>query len=214
MVIPNMTPTKNLRIAIQKNGRLRYPSLDYIVSLGLVFNPEDMDKQMVVGCLNSEIELLFVRNSDIPEYVKSGVADFGIVGENVLYERGDNLPIVKKLGFGKCDLIIASPEKSNIKSVADLNDERIATSYPNSLRKFLSENGVRASMIVINGSVEIATSLNLADAVCDITQTGNTLRCYNLIPFATILKSEAVLIESPFKSKNKELFLEKVFKKL
>lgn len=206
MVILNMTPTKKLRIAIQKNGRLRYPSLDYITSLGLVFDPEDINKQMVVGCLNAEIELLFVRNSDIPEYVKSGVADFGIVGENVLYERGDSLPIIKKLGFGQCALVVAAPLGAEIKTIQGLQDERIATSYPNSLKRFLVGNNINASVVVINGSVEITPALNLADAICDITQTGDTLRQNNLKPIATVLESQAVLITSPFNNDKKEIF--------
>jgi ATP phosphoribosyltransferase len=201
-----MTPTRNLRIAIQKNGRLKYPSLEYISSLGLVFETEDMDKQMIVGCLNNEIELLFVRNSDIPEYVKSGVADFGIVGENVLYERGDDLSIVKELGFGKCNLVIASLADSCIKTVADLHDERIATSYPNSLKRFLVETSINASLVVINGSVEITPALNLVDAICDITQTGYTLRQNNLTPIAIVLESQAVLITSPFSNNKKQMF--------
>lgn len=201
-----MTLIRNLRIAIQKNGRLRYPSLNYVTSLGLVFDLEDLDRQMVVGCLNSAVELLFVRNSDIPEYVKSGVADFGIVGENVLYERSDNLPIVKELGFGKCDLIIASPTDSCIKTVPDLYDERIATSYPNSLKRFLVVNNINASVVVINGSVEITPALNLADAICDITQTGRTLKQNNLTPIATVMKSQAVLITSPFNNDQKQIF--------
>ncbi len=204
-----MTSNKNIRIAIQKQGRLQDPSLDFINSLGFEFNRAQLG-ELIITCTNAPIEILFVRNSDIPEYIKAGVADFGIVGQNVIYERKENYKIIKRLGFGRCKLVIASPKKSSIRTVGDLQDERIATSYVNSLQQFLRKNNINASLININGSVEIAPVLGLSDAVCDITQTGNTLKAYKLQPIATILKSEAVLIESPFANKNKNIILDKI----
>jgi ATP phosphoribosyltransferase len=144
--------------------------------------------QSVVG----DIEPLLVRNSDIPVYVNYGIADFGIVGENVLLEQNCKLKIVKKLGFGKCSLIIAAP-----KGVKDLFEERIATSYPNTLRKYLRKKKINASIIKINGSVEICPALGLCDAVCDITQTGKTLKENKLKIIEKVLDSQAVLIKSP-----------------
>lgn len=204
-----MTTGKNIRIAIQKQGRLQDPSLDFINSLGFQFDRAEIGG-LIITCTNAPIEILFVRNSDIPEYVKAGVADFGIVGENVIYERKENYKIIKRLGFGKCKLVIASPQESPIRTINDLQDERIATSYMNSLQQFLKEKKINASLININGSVEIAPVLGLSDAICDITQTGNTLKAYKLQIIETILESEAVFIESPFANKNKDVVLEKI----
>lgn len=149
-----------------------------------------------------------VRNSDIPVYVGDGVADFGIVGENVLIEQECRLPMVKKLGFGKCSLVIAAP-----KMIKDLSEERIATSYPNTLKKYLREKKINASIIKINGSVEICPGLGLSDAICDITQTGQTLRKNGLKVVEKILDSEAVLVSSPFTSKEKAIKFEKLLTK-
>jgi len=130
--------------------------------------------------------------------VNSGVADFGIVGENVLIEQECRLPVIKKLGFGKCSLIIAAPEM-----LKDLSEERIATSYPNTLKKYLRKNRINASIIKINGSVEICPGLGLSDAVCDITQTGQTLKENNLKVVEKILDSQAVLVSSPLRRQGK-----------
>lgn len=205
-----MLKTKKIRIAIQKNGRLCEASLLYLKTVGLKFNLENSGRY-IVPCFNKDLDLLLVRNSDIPEYVKNGVADFGIVGRNVLYEHKEKFKVLCKLGFGLCKLIIAVPSDGSIKTVRDLGGERIATSYPSSLKKFLAERRINASVITINGSVEIAPEIGLADAVCDITQTGNTLKQYGLKPIVAILESEAVLIESPFENKKKAEF-KKMFK--
>lgn len=188
-----MIKTKPLRIAIQKNGRLRKASLAFLKSLGLKFNLKK-NSRYVVPCNNANLELLLVRNSDIPEYVKNNAADFGIVGQNVLYEKPNEFKILRKLGFGRCRLVIAVPRGGSIKTIKDLSGERIATSYPNSLKAFLAKRGLPASIIPIKGSVEIAPEIGLADAVCDITQTGKTLRKHKLKILTTIVKSQAVLI--------------------
>jgi len=195
---------KKIRIAVQKGGRLKAPSLEFLKSIGLEF--ESKETGLTSQCLNADVEILYVRNCDIPQYVKYGVADYGIVGENVLIERKSNLKIEKRLGFGKCRLVIAVPERSNIKRIKDLREERIATSYPNTLKGFLRRNGINASMIEINGSVELCPSLNLSDAVCDITQTGRTLEENNLKIITEIMDSEAVLISNPSLNNGKILF--------
>ncbi len=185
------TLSKKIRIAVQNNGRLSKSSLEFLANLGLKFRKSD--RQLITSCRNSNVEILYVRNGDIPEYISQNVADFGIVGENVLIEREAKLKIEQKLGFGECSLIIAVPNDSPIKAVADLQEERIATSYPRTLKKFLSENGLRASIVDIRGSVEIAPSLNLADAICDITQSGSTLKKNKLRVIAKIFDSRAVV---------------------
>ena len=129
---------KKIRIAIQKRGRLRDPSLEFLKSVGLKFSSGLSEgSQLILGCSNEDIELLFVRNSDIPQYVKAGVADYGILGENVLVEKKCKLSVIRKLGFGKCSLVIAAPYGSEIKTIFDLSEERIATSYLNILKVFL-----------------------------------------------------------------------------
>lgn len=194
-----------LKIAIQNNGRLSDGSISFLRSLGLKFDSNG--RNLITWCKNFDLCILYVRNSDIPEYVECGVADFGIVGENVLCEKLSSLNVVKKLGFGSCRLVIAAPEDSNIETVYDLNGRRIATSYPESLSVFLRKYGVDSVIVRLNGSVEIAPGLNIAEAVCDITQTGRTLAENNLKPVIEILKSQAVLVESPFKTDEKNIFL-------
>lgn len=198
----------NIRIAVQKEGRLRNPSLEYLESLSLEFSKEN-GRTLVVPCKNDDVEILYVRHSDIPQYVQNGAADFAIVGGNVLYEKNFNIKEVKKLDFGKCSLVIAVPLVSPIQKIQDLEGERIATSYPNSLRKFLQKQKINAAIIEIKGSVEVAPVLGLADAICDLTQTGTTLKENALKPIETLFYSMAVLIESPFESKQKNEFINK-----
>ena len=148
----------------------------------------------------------FVRYGDIPQYVQSGAADFGIVGQNILYENKFNIKVIKELGFGECKLIIAAPKRSPIKSPQDLEGERIATSYPNSLRKYLKKEGCGATIVKIRGGVEAAPAIGLADAICDLTQTGTTLKANGLKIISTVLESQAVLIESRFTTPKMERF--------
>lgn len=198
----------NIRIAIQKEGRLRNPSLEYLESLGLQF-PKQNGRTLVVPCKNADAEILYVRHSDVPQYVQNGAADFAIVGDNVLYEKDFKIREVENLNFGKCSLVIAVPLDSSIQKIQDLEGERIATSYPNSLRKFLQKQKINAAIIEIRGSVEIAPALGLADAICDLTQTGNTLKENSLKPIETLFDSMAVFIESPFESMRKDEFIKK-----
>ncbi len=198
----------NIRIAIQKEGRLRNPSLEYLESLGLEFS-KDNGRTLIVPCKNADVEILYVRHSDVPQYVQSGAADFAIVGGNVLYENNFKIREVKKLDFGMCSLVIAVPIVFPIQKTQELEGERIATSYPNSLRKFLQKQKINAVIIEIKGAVEVAPALGLADAICDLTQTGNTLKENALKPIATLFNSTAVFIESPFESKQKNEFIYK-----
>lgn len=188
----------NIRIAIQSKGRLASSSEEYLSSLGIEF--ESNGRNYRVNSKNLPVEIIYLRDDDIPEYVEFGVVDFGIIGENVLNEKRSKVRIVRKLGFSKCSLVIAVPEDSSIRSLKDLEGERIATSYPKILRKFLRSQGIHAVTVLLKGSVEIAPSLCLADAVFDLVQSGETLRENNLKPLFTVMESQAVLIQNPFLS--------------
>ena len=190
-----MIEKSKIRIAIQKDGRLKEKSVLFLASLGIKCLPNG--RKLFSPCPDTGVELLFLRNDDIPEYVARSVADFGIVGQNLLAEKGSRVKVVKTLGFSKCKLVIAVPYDSPIKDIKKLEGERIATSYPRLLKEFLIKNRINAAVIPIKGSVEITTGVNLADAICDITKTGQTLKDHDLQPIATILESEAVLIQSP-----------------
>lgn len=201
------TPERQ-RIAIQKSGRLYQASMDLFTSRGLVFAPEG--RSLIRACENFDIDLLLLRDDDIPEYVRAGVADFGIVGQNVLAEKGIDLPVVEKLDFGKCKLLIAVPQESRIKTPEGLEGKRIATSYPKLLSGFLKSKGVEAVIVAISGSTEITPELDLADAICDIVQTGSTLKAHNLVPLCVIMESQAVLVESPQSKQAKKRFLSQI----
>jgi ATP phosphoribosyltransferase len=181
----------NLSIALQKKGRLLEPSLNYLRSKGLEFEWND---EIKVTCSNAAVDLIFVRDDDIPQYVQTGAADFGIVGQNVLLEKDVQCVELEQLGFGECDLVLAVPEEGSIETLSDLQGMRIATSYPVLLRQFLSEKGIFASVIKIEGSVEVAPELNLADAVCDLTQSGRTLKEHKLKVLCPLMKSQSVFV--------------------
>ena len=203
----------NIIIAIQKDGRLMEDSLALLKSWSYYCNAP-VDRKIINKCKDSSVEILFVRQCDIPQYVQSGVADFGIIGSNILYENDYNIDVVKELDFGRCSLIIAVPNESSINKTSDLEGERIATSYPNSMKKMLKKANVRSSIVEIAGSVEAAPMLGLADAVCDITQTGESLKVNKLRIIETIFESQAVLIESPYISKLKTSFKKKIIKEI
>jgi len=181
-----------LTIAIQNKGRLYNDSVKLLERVGITF--DQTDRELMIRSTNRKCNILFLRDDDIPQCVSEGFADFGIVGENVAYEDGVSLTILKKLGFGQCKLVIAVPEKSCIDNISMLDSERIATSYPRILKQYLASQNIEASIIKLSGSVEVAPALGIADAVCDLTQTGSTLKENKLRTLATILKSEAVLI--------------------
>ena len=183
-----------LKIAIQKSGRLNQASFEYLRERGLTFS--ENGHSLIQPSTNYPLDILYLRDDDIPEYVSRGVADFGIVGENVLQEKQVATRIVQKLPFAECRLVIAVPENSSIRNANDLEGERIATTYPYLLSQFLSERGISAAVIPISGSVEITPELNLADAICDLVQSGATLKAHRLKPLETVLESQAVLITS------------------
>ena len=196
---------------MQKSGRLRELSLKFFSELGVCI-PEDNDnsRALIVTSSCGAAEFLFVRHGDIPAYVQSGVADFAIVGGNILEEGQFKVQTIKTLPFGECRLAIAVPLNSAIAAVGDLDGERIATSYPNSLRKYLRQQRVNASLIEISGSVEISPALGLADAICDLVQSGATLKENNLHTVFTIFDSSAVVIESPYQHILKNCWRERI----
>lgn len=183
---------KTLKIAIQKSGRLNEKSVELLKNCGLSF--ENYKSSLISPVSNFPLEILFLRDDDIPEYVQDGIADLGIVGENVINETEVDVAYLQKLGFGKCSLKLAIPNNSPVQSIADLNGKSIATSYPVILKKFLANNNVEADIRTISGSVEIAPGLGLSDAICDLVSTGGTLISNGLKPFGDVMYSEAVLI--------------------
>jgi ATP phosphoribosyltransferase len=183
---------KTLKIAIQKSGRLNEKSVELLKNCGLSF--ENYKSSLISNVSNFPLEILFLRDDDIPEYVQDGIADLGIVGENVISETGVEVSFLQMLGFGKCTLKLAVQTHSTIENIADLNGKSIATSYPVILKKFLNDNKINAEIRTISGSVEIAPGLGLSDAIFDIVSTGGTLKSNGLKPFAEVMKSEAVLI--------------------
>lgn len=183
---------KTLKIAIQKSGRLNEKSVELLKNCGLSF--ENYKSSLISNVSNFPLEILFLRDDDIPEYVQDGIADLGIVGENVISETGVDVSFLQKLGFGKCTLKLAVQTHSTIENISDLNGKSIATSYPVILKNFLDKNNISADIRTISGSVEIAPGLGLSDAIFDIVSTGGTLKSNGLKPFAEVMKSEAVLI--------------------
>ncbi|WP_114937208.1 ATP phosphoribosyltransferase [Mucilaginibacter endophyticus] len=185
---------KTLKIAIQKSGRLNEKSVELLKNCGLNF--ENYKSSLISPVSNFPLEILFLRDDDIPEYVQDGIADLGIVGENVIQETEVEVSYLQRLGFGKCSLKIAVPNNSDISSLADLHGKAIATTYPAILGKFLKEQNITSDIRTISGSVEISPGLGLSDAICDLVSTGGTLKSNGLKPFADVMSSEAVLIGS------------------
>ncbi|MEJ6981470.1 ATP phosphoribosyltransferase [Pedobacter sp. P351] len=183
---------KTLKIAIQKSGRLNEKSVELLKNCGLSF--ENYKSSLISPVSNFPLEILFLRDDDIPEYVQDGIADLGIVGENVINETEVDVAYLQKLGFGKCSLKLAIPNNSEIRAISDLNGKSIATSYPVILEKFLATHNVKSDIRTISGSVEIAPGLGLSDAICDLVSTGGTLISNGLKPFGDVMYSEAVLI--------------------
>jgi len=183
---------KTLKIAIQKSGRLNEKSVELLKNCGLSF--ENYKSSLISTVSNFPLEILFLRDDDIPEYVQDGIADIGLVGENVIAETKVEVAYLQRLGFGKCKLKLAVPVNSDIKEIADLEGKAVATSYPVILEKFLKEKNINADIKMISGSVEIAPGLGLSDAIFDIVSTGGTLKSNGLKPFADVMSSEAILI--------------------
>jgi len=181
-----------LKIAIQKSGRLYEQSVQLLKECGIELN--NGNRQLKVKASNFPAEAYFLRDDDIPQYVSDNVADVGIVGENVVFEKEKDLKVVSKLGFGRCRLSIAVPKNIDYKEASDLNGLKIATSYTVLLQKFLDENNLKAEIHEISGSVEIAPGIGLADAICDLVSSGSTLFTNNLKEVEVILDSQAVLV--------------------
>lgn len=194
----------NLKLALQKKGRLSDKSLELLKLCGL--DIETYSERLMVSARNFNLDLLFLRDDDIPEYVQDGVADIGIVGEDVVYEKKADVNISEKLGFGRCRLMIAAPDNAVLNSVADMNGKTIATSYPNILKVYLSANKINAKIIEISGSVEIAPSLGVADLICDIVSTGTTLMMNKLKKSFTVFDSEAIMISNNSLNQDEEKF--------
>ncbi|NLF25634.1 MAG: ATP phosphoribosyltransferase [Deltaproteobacteria bacterium] len=181
------------RLALQKSGRLSEESVRLLKECGIDFQNSVGSKLLRAESQNFPMEFLFLRDDDIPGYVEDGVVDAGIVGLNVVRERGAKVDVVEELGFGACRLALAASKGSPYQSLQDLDGKRIATSYPRILRDYLAQKGMSAEIHEISGSVEIAPSIGLADAICDLVSTGSTLVANGLREIETVMQSQAVL---------------------
>jgi len=184
-----------LKIAIQKSGRLNEDSIQILKDCGISIN--NGNDQLKAEASNFPLEVLYLRNSDIPQYLIDGVVDIAIVGDNLLVEKGKHIEVIQKLGFSKCKVSVAVPKAFNYNSIQDLAGLRIATSYPNTVNEYFDSFGLKVDIHQISGSVEIAPNIGLADAIVDIVSSGSTLFKNNLREVEVILKSEAVLAVSP-----------------
>ncbi len=203
---------QKLKIALQRSGRLSEDSMNLLKKCGIRFS-NGLGK-LRTEAENFPLEIYFLRDDDIPEYVADGVADIGIVGENILGENQKTVEIIEKLNFGKCRLSLAVPKNFVYQSLKDFEGKRIATSYPNILRKFFVRNAVNAEIHTISGSVEIAPSIGLADAVCDLVSSGSTLFSNGLREVETVMNSEAVLVSRPARDAGLQAILDKLLFRL
>ncbi|WP_428740236.1 ATP phosphoribosyltransferase [Tenacibaculum sp.] len=184
-----------LKIAIQKSGRLNQDSLQILKDCGIsIDNGKD---QLKASASNFPLEVFYLRNGDIPQYLKDGVVDIAIIGENLLIEKGNEIQFIEKLGFSKCKVSLAVPKGETYNGISYFQNKKIATSYPNTVQSFLDKNNIQAQLHIINGSVEIAPNIGLADGICDIVSSGSTLFKNNLKEVEVLLTSEAVLAVSP-----------------
>ena len=197
-----------LKIAIQKSGRLNEESIQILKDCGIAIN--NGNDQLKAEAANFSLEVLYLRNSDIPQYLIDGVVDAAIVGDNLLIEKGKTIQVIEKLGFSKCKVSIAVPKSFDYKSIQDLEGLRIATSYPNTVNDYFSSKGVQVELHQISGSVEIAPNIGLSDAIVDIVSSGSTLFKNNLKEVEVIFKSEAVLAVSPKISAAANVILDKL----
>ncbi|HEU4555955.1 MAG TPA: ATP phosphoribosyltransferase [Chitinophaga sp.] len=197
-----------LRLAIQKSGRLHDDSMKLLKECGIDIN--NGVNRLKTEASNFPLEVFFLRDDDIPQYIEDGVADIGMVGENVVLEKNKQVQVVEKLGFGKCRLSVAVPKAMEYNGVKDLHKMRIATSYPVIVDDFLKKNSIQAEIHEISGSVEIAPGIGLADAICDLVSSGSTLFMNGLKEAEVILKSEAVLIANSNLDAGLQQLLEKL----
>ena len=201
-----------LKIAVQKSGRLYDHSLQLLKECGIEVS--NGTRQLKVVAFNFPVEVYFLRDDDIPQYVYDGVADVGFVGENVVYEKNKDISVVNKLGFGRCRLSIAVPKNMQYKSVADLQNLKIATSYTTLLQSFLDAKKINAEIHEISGSVEIAPGIGLADAICDLVSSGSTLLTNGLKEAEVVLDSEAVLIANKNLTAENKKILDKLIMRI
>ena len=197
-----------LKIAIQKSGRLNEDSIQILKDCGIAIN--NGNDQLKAEATNFSLEVLYLRNSDIPQYLIDGVVDVAIVGDNLLLEKAKNIQVIEKLGFSKCKVSIAVPKSFEYNSIQDLEGLRIATSYPNTVNDYFSSKGVQVELHQISGSVEIAPNIGLSDAIVDIVSSGSTLFKNNLKEVEVIFKSEAVVAVSPKISAAVKVILDKL----
>lgn len=184
--------SKNLKLAVQKDGRLTNETLELLRKSGLEF--ENYKQRLFSLCKNFPLEILFVRNNDIPKYVGSGVVDLGILGQNMINEEKPKVKKLLNLKYGFCSLVVAVPEKSNITKLSDLEGKTIATTYPKSTKNFFKSQGINVRVTRISGSVEIAPALGIAQAIVDLTSTGRTLTSNGLRVLTKVYDSESVLV--------------------
>lgn len=183
---------KNLKLAIQKEGRLTDETLEFLRSSGLEF--ESYKQKLFSLCRNFPLEILYVRDDDIPDYVEKGIVDLGIVGFNILSEKKPRVKKLLNLNYGFCSLVVGVPKESNINSIKDLKGKTIATSYPQSAKDFFRQNSITTEIVEISGSVEIAPALGVAQAIVDLTSSGSTMALNDLRMLTKIYDSEAMLV--------------------
>lgn len=188
-------PRDRLRLAVPNKGRLVEPTLALLHDTGLMF--DEHDRSLVARVLNFDLDILFVRASDIVEFVADGVADLGITGRDLLAETGDRLPEARRLGYGRCRLAVAVPPDSGLSAIRDLTGLRVATSHPAATRRYFAEQAVELEVIGLSGAVEVAPRLGLAEAIVDLVSTGSTLAMNGLRAIADVLESEAILVANP-----------------
>jgi len=198
----NIMANNKLKLAIQKNGRLTEETVSFLRSSGLEF--ESYQQRLFSTCRNFPLEIVYVRDDDISDYVKSGAVDLGVVGQNLINETRPNIRKLLNLRYGFCSLSLAVPKESTIKSVQDLENKTIATSYPSSTEYFFKKRNIKVNIIKIKGSVEITPILGIASAIVDLVSTGSTLALNDLRIIEKLYDSEAVLLANPLSLKNEK----------
>lgn len=191
----------NLKLAIQKQGRLTAESIKFLGAAGLEF--DSYQKRLFSKCWNFPLEIIFVRDDDIPNYVQTGTVDLGIVGKNLIYEKRAKVNELLPLGFGSCSLVVAVPKDANIVSINQLKNKKIATNYPQSTREFFAKEKIPIKIVKVSGAVEVTPLLGLAEVIVDLTATGKTLALNGLRRIKTIYDSQAVLIANEKALRNK-----------
>jgi len=202
----------SIKLAIQKNGRLTESTVNLLISAGLEF--ESYQQQLFSSCWNFPLNIVYLRDDDIPDYVESGAVDLGIVGENIIIEQKNDVTKQLSLGYGFCSLCVAVPKESPISSIDELTGKKIATSYPESTKQYLDKEKIKGEIVQINGSVEIAPALQMADAIIDLVSSGSTLALNDLKVIEKIYDSQAVLIGNRSISGNKKILIQKLLTRI